>query len=126
MDGMVHVLSRHSVPQTLERLESAVKSRGLTIFARIDQGAEAEKAGLEIHPAHLLMFGNPKAGIPLIAAAPTIALDLPLKALVWEDGKGRVRISYNSPEYLKIRHMVPGDLIDNIAGIDALIESAAA
>jgi uncharacterized protein (DUF302 family) len=126
MDGMVHVLSRHSVPQTLERLESAVKSRGLTIFGRIDQGAEAEKAGLEIRPAHLLMFGDPKAGIPLIAAAPTIALDLPLKALVWEDGKGRVRISYNSPEYLKIRHMVLGDLIENIAGIGALIESVAA
>jgi uncharacterized protein (DUF302 family) len=123
-NGIVHVSSKYSVPETLERLQSVVKSRGLTVFARIDFSSDAAKAGLRMRPTQLLIFGNPKAGTPLMVAAPSIALDLPLKALAWEDGDGKVWLSYNQPEYLKQRHGLPDELMKNISGIGALVQKA--
>jgi uncharacterized protein (DUF302 family) len=124
-DGLVHLRSHHSVPETLQRLEAALRAQGLTIFARFDHSGEAGKAGLAMRPTQVLVFGSPKAGTPLMAAAPTLAIDLPLKALAWEDAAGAVWLSYNSPEYLQRRHNVPADLIKNIAGAGALLRRAA-
>lgn len=122
--GMIDVPSPYSVPDTLSRLESILKEKGLTIFARLDHSGEAEKAGLQIRPTQLLIFGSPKGGTPLMVATPSVAIDLPLKALVWEDERGKVRISYNAPEYLQQRHSFPFDLLKNIAGAGALIQKA--
>ena len=122
--GLVHVQSKYSVPETLQRLESVVKARGLTVFARIDFSGDAQKVGLTMRPAQLLIFGNPKAGTPLMVASPSIAIDLPLKALAWEDADGKVWLSYNKPEYLRERHGVPTELLKNISTIGALIEEA--
>ena len=122
--GLAHVASRYSVPETLGRLETVAKSRGLTVFARIDFSGDAQKVGLTMRPAQLLIFGNPKAGTPLMIVSPSIAIDLPLKALAWEDGDGKVWLSYNKPEYLKERHRVPADLLKNISAIEALAEKA--
>ncbi len=101
-----------------------IQSRGLIMFARIDFSGDAEKAGLRMRPAQLLIFGDPKAGTPLMIVSPTVAIDLPLKALAWEDPDGKVWLSYNTPEYLKKRHGLPDELIKNISGIKALIEKA--
>lgn len=98
---------------------------GLEIFGRIDHGGEAEKVGLTMRPAQVLIFGSPKAGTPLMAIVPTLAIDLPLKALVWEDAGGAVWLSYNTPEYLRERHGVPEELMKNIAGAGALLKQAA-
>jgi len=122
--GMIDVPSPFSVPDTLARLESILMERGLTIFARVDHSGEAEKAGLKMRPTQLLIFGSPKGGTPLMVAAPRVAIDLPLKALVWEDERGKVWISYNAPEYLQQRHGLPIDLLKNIAGAGALIQKA--
>lgn len=124
-NGMVHLRSHHSVQETLQRLESALRAHGLSIFARIDHSGEAEKIGLRMPPTQLLIFGSPKAGTPLMVASPTLAIDLPLKALAWEDAAGTVWLSYNSPEYLKQRHNVPDDLMTNIAGARVLLQQAA-
>jgi uncharacterized protein (DUF302 family) len=123
--GMVHLRSHYSVPETLQRLESVVRAHGLDIFGRIDHSGEAEKAGLTMRPTQVLIFGSPKAGTPLMVAAPTLAIDLPLKALVWEDAAGAVWLSYNSPEYLGQRHGVPDGLMKNVAGAGALLRQAA-
>jgi uncharacterized protein (DUF302 family) len=125
VNGMVHIRSHHSVHETLQRLESVLTSRGLTIFCRVDHSGEAEKVGLKMLPTQVLIFGSPKAGTPLMVASPTLAIDLPLKALVWEDAGGTVWVSYNAPEYLKQRHRVPDDLIPNIGGAGALLQQAA-
>ena len=122
--GLAHVASRYSVPETLGRLETLAKSRGLTVFARIDFSGDAQKVGLVMRPAQLLIFGNPKAGTPLMIVSPSIAIDLPLKALAWEDGDGKVWLSYNKPEYLMERHGLPADLVKNISGIGGLVEKA--
>src|SRR5690348_13655494 len=122
---MVHFRSGRSVPETVQRLESSLRAHGLIIFGRIDHSGEAEKAGLTMRPTQVVIFGSPKAGTPVMVAAPTVAIDLPLKALVWEDAGGAVWLSYNSPEYLRERHNVPGDLIKNIAGAGALLKQAA-
>ena len=122
--GLAHVASRYSVPETLGRLETVAKSRGLTVFARIDFSGDAQKVGLTMRPAQLLIFGNPKAGTPLMIVSPSIAIDLPLKALAWEDGDGKVWLSYNKPEYLMERHGLPADLVKNISGIGGLVEKA--
>jgi len=90
----------------------------------VDHSGEAEKAGLQMRPTQLLIFGSPKAGTPLMVASPTLAIDLPLKALAWEDGNGAVWLSYNSPEYLQQRHKIPGELVGNIAGPGALLKKA--
>ncbi|HLY24240.1 MAG TPA: DUF302 domain-containing protein [bacterium] len=123
--GMVHLRSGHSVPETVQRLQASLRAHGLTIFGLIDHGSEAEKAGLAMRPTQVLIFGSPKAGTPLMVAAPTLAIDLPLKALVWEDAGGAVWLSYNTPEYLRERHGVPEDLMKNITGAGALLKQAA-
>lgn len=123
-NGLVHVPSKYPVRKALERLETLVQSRGLTIFARIDFAGDAQKVGLTMRPTQLLIFGNPKAGTPLMVVSPSIAIDLPLKALAWEDVDGKVWLSYNKPEYLKERHGVPADLLKNILAIGALVEEA--
>jgi len=124
-NGIATVPSQHSVAETIDRLASIAKARGLLVFARIDFAADAEKAGLKMPPTQLLIFGNPKAGTPLMLASPTSALDLPLKALAWEDVEGKVWVSYNKPEYLKDRHSLPDTLVQNIAGVKVLVEKAA-
>jgi uncharacterized protein (DUF302 family) len=123
-DGMIDVPSHYSVPETLARLQSILKEKGVTVFALVDHSGEAEKAGLKMRPTQLLIFGSPKAGTPLMVAAPRLAIDLPLKALAWQDERGQVWLSYNSPEYLQQRHGFPAELLKNIAGIAALIQKA--
>lgn len=123
-NGLVHVASPYSLPQTLQKLEAILESRGLKIFARIDHSGEAQKVGLVMRPTLLLIFGSPKAGTPVMIAAPSIAIDLPLKVLAWEDAAGKSWLSYNSPNYLKQRHGVPEELVKNIAGVGALVEKA--
>jgi len=123
-NGLVHVRSPYSVRETLKRLESVLQAKKLTVFARIDHSGEAEKIGLQMRPTQLVIFGSPKAGTPLMVASPTLAIDLPLKALAWEDADGLVWLSYNSPEYLKRRHEIPDELVKNIAGVGAMLEKA--
>jgi uncharacterized protein (DUF302 family) len=123
-NGLVRIPSRYSVEETLQRMESALAARGLQVFARIDHSGEAEKLGLKMPATKVLIFGSPKAGTPLMLAAPTLAIDLPLKALVAEDDQGTVWVTYNSPEFLKERHGVPDDLIKNLAGAGALMAKA--
>jgi uncharacterized protein (DUF302 family) len=108
----------------MQRLESLLQERGVAIFARVDHGGEAAKVGLRMHPTKLLIFGSPKGGTPLMQAAPTVAIDLPLKALFWEDADGRVWLTYNDPAYLQHRHNFPADLILNIAGLSTLFQKA--
>jgi uncharacterized protein (DUF302 family) len=123
-NGVIHLPSSYSVANTLQRLEAVITAKGLTIFARIDHSGEAAKVGLEMQPTELLIFGSAKSGTPLMIASPSLALDLPLKALVWQDMEGAVWLSYNSPEYLQQRHDVPEALIQNIAGIRSICEAA--
>ena len=123
-NGLVRIPSRYSVEETFQRLESALAACGLQVFARIDHSGEAEKLGLKMLATKVLIFGSPKAGTPLMLAAPTLAIDLPLKALVAEDDQGEVWLTYNSPEFLKERHGVPDDLIKNLAGAGALMQKA--
>lgn len=122
--GIIHKASNHSVEQTVERLKNILQSKGVTLFALVDHSGEAEKVGMKMPPTKLLIFGSPKAGTPLMLAAPSIAIDLPLKILVWEDGQGKVWVSYNSPEYLKERHGLPPDLLQNIAVVETLAAQA--
>ena len=122
-NGLVHLSSPYPVAETLKRLDSVLQSRGLTVFARIDHSGEAEKVGMKMHPTQLIIFGSPKGGTPVMQASPTVAIDLPLKALVWEDAGGKVWVSYNSAEYLKERHGIPDDLVKNIAVIGPLLQS---
>ncbi|MGA7504689.1 MAG: DUF302 domain-containing protein [Candidatus Sulfotelmatobacter sp.] len=120
----MQVPSPYSVEETLKRLESVLAQRGVQVFACIDHSGEAEKAGLKMPPTRLLIFGNPKGGTPLMLAAPTLAIDLPLKALIAEDKDGKTQVTYNSPEYLQQRHGVPQDLIKNISVVGALVAQA--
>jgi len=106
--GMVSKPSRHPVPETMDRLVAVLQAKGMTVFARIDHAGAAEKAGLSMRASQILIFGNPKGGTPLMVAAPTVAIDLPLKALAWEDADGKVWLGYNSPAWLKERHGVRG------------------
>jgi uncharacterized protein (DUF302 family) len=122
--GLVRVPSRYSVDESVQRLENAFNQKGLKVFAMIDHSGEAEKAGLKMRPTKVVIFGSPKAGTPLMIAAPSLAIDLPLKALVAEDNDGKVWVSYNSPEYLQQRHGVPTDLMKNLAGAGVVIEKA--
>jgi uncharacterized protein (DUF302 family) len=103
-NGIVDLGCNRSVIETVERLESSLKAKGIKIFARIDQAAEAQAAGLSMRPMVLLIFGDPKAGTPLMIRYPSLAMDLPLKVLVWEAADGKVWLSYNSPEFLQQRH----------------------
>ena|SRR3984957_2639629 len=122
--GIIEKPSNHSVDGTVERLKNILQSKGVTLFALVDHSGEAEKAGMKMPPTKLLIFGSPKAGTPLMLAAPSVAIDLPLKILVSEDGDGKVWVSYNSPEYLKERHGLPQDLLQNISVVEALATKA--
>jgi uncharacterized protein (DUF302 family) len=123
-NGLIHLSSPHTVLETLARLETIVQAKGLTILARIDHSGDAAKAGLTMQPTKLLIFGNAKSGTPLMIAAPSVAIDLPLKALVWQDNDGKVWLSYNSPDYLKERHAIPENLLQKIAGIGPICSEA--
>ena len=119
-EGIVKIPSHHSVDETVDKLKTILNSKGVTLFALVDHSGEAEKVGLKMPPTKLLIFGNPKAGTPVMLAAPSAAIDLPLKILVAEDAQGKVWISYNSAEYLKERHGLPDNLLPNIAVVQAL------
>jgi uncharacterized protein (DUF302 family) len=123
-NGIVDVASRYSVPETLARLQTVLKEKGMMVFALVDHSGEAGKAGLAMRPTQLLIFGSPKGGTPLMVAAPRLAIDLPLKALAWQDEAGQVWLSYNSPDYLQQRHGFPVDLMENIAGVAGLVQKA--
>jgi uncharacterized protein (DUF302 family) len=124
--SLVSIASKHSVTEALARLEAILAARGLRIFARIDFSGDARRAGLDLRPMMQVVFGNPKAGTPLLVAAPTMGIDLPLRVLIWQDANGAVWLSYNDPDFLAQRHGVPAELIRNIAGIRALVAEAAA
>jgi uncharacterized protein (DUF302 family) len=124
-NGIIDISSKHSVDQTVDRLKNILQSKGVTLFALIDHSGEAEKVGMKMPPTKLLVFGNPRAGTPLMLAAPSIAIDLPLKILVWQDGQGKVWLSYNSAEYLKERHGLPQNLLPNVAVVETLAANAA-
>jgi uncharacterized protein (DUF302 family) len=123
-EGIVTIPSNHSVDQTVEKIKGILQSNGITLFALVDHSGEAEKVGMKMPPTKLLIFGSPKGGTPLMLAAPSIAIDLPLKILVAEDAHGKVWISYNSPEYLKQRHGFPQELLQNIAVVGTLAAKA--
>src|SRR5262245_19621295 len=120
--GITTKASAYSFDETLMRMVEAIQAKGLALFARIDHSVEAELAGLSLQPASVLIFGNPKAGTPLMVASPLFALELPLRALVWQDATGGVQVSYTDPAFLAERFALPDELRDNIAGIGALIE----
>lgn len=123
-NGIVNKPSSHSVDQTVEKLKGILQAKGVALFALVDHSGEAEKVGMKMRPTKLLIFGNPKAGTPLMLASPSTAIDLPLKILVWEDEKSKVWISYNSPQYLQKRHGFPQDLMKTIGVVEALAASA--
>ena len=123
--GIVDIPSHHSVDETVAKLRAILEAKGVTLFALVDHSGEAEKAHMKMRPTKLLIFGSPKAGTPLMQAAPSIAIDLPLKILVWEDVDEKVWVSYNAPEYLRDRHHVPNDLMANIGVVAALASKAA-
>jgi uncharacterized protein (DUF302 family) len=122
--GIIDTPSSHSVDQTVNKLKNILQSKGVTLFAVVDHSGEAEKVGMKMRPTKLLIFGSPKAGTPLMLATPSIAIDLPLKILVWEDSEGKVWISYNSPDYLRRRHGLPQNLLQNIAVVGTLAAQA--
>lgn len=122
---MIHLPSHHSVEETLQRLQSLLAEKSVNIFALVDHSGEAAKAGLQMRPTKLLIFGNPKAGTPLMQAAPSLAIDLPLKALIWEDADGKIWLTFNDPAYLQHRHGFPGALIANLSAVNGLLAKAA-
>lgn len=121
--GLIRIASRYDFKETVGRLQAAFGEKGLQIFAVIDHAGEAAKAGLAMRPTKVLIFGSPKSGTPLMVAAPSLAIDLPLKALVAEGADG-VSVTYNDPEYLRQRHGFPAELTNNLAGAGALIAKA--
>jgi len=124
-NGIVNLESHYSVAETIQRIESILQSKGVKLFALIDHSGEAEKASLTMPPTKLLIFGNPKGGTPLMQAAPSAAIDLPLKLLVAEDTNGKAQISYNDPAWLIARHNIPPELLQNIAVLKTIAETAA-
>jgi uncharacterized protein (DUF302 family) len=123
--GLIDVLSDHSVDETVEKLKEILLAKGVTLFALIDHSGEAAKAGMQMRPTKLLIFGNPKGGTPVMLAVPSSAMDLPLKILIWEDAQGRVWVTYNSPAYLQERHNIPAELLPNVSVVEAIAKSAA-
>ena len=123
--GIVTIPSHHSVDQTVQKLEGILQAKGVKLFVVIDHSGEAEKAGMQMRPTKLLIFGNPKAGTPLMIAAPSIAIDLPMKILVWEDADGKVQVSYNTAAYLQSRHGFSPELAQIIAVVETLATKAA-
>ena len=124
-NGIIHTPSNHSVEQTVNRVKNLLDSKGIKLFALVDHSGEAERVGLKMPSTKLLIFGSPKAGTPLMLAAPSIAIDLPLKILISEDAQGMVSISYNSLSYLQERHSLPPELLQNIAAVESLAVKAA-
>jgi len=124
-NGILSKRSNYSVDATLERLKSALQAKGVTIFAIVDHSGEAEKVGLKMPPTKLVIFGSPKAGTPLMLAAPSIAIDLPLKILIREDAEGKVWVSYNAPAYLQERYDLPQDLLPTLSIVETLAAKAA-
>jgi uncharacterized protein (DUF302 family) len=124
--GLRVLATKHAVADILQRVVALARAKGLTIFAQIDFSGDASRTGLELLPSGMVLFGNPAAGTPLIAAAPTVAIDLPLKILAWHDQDGHTWVAYNEPEYLQARHRFPPELIKNIAAVGALAAAAAA
>ena len=126
IEGLIVVPTKHTVAEVLTRIVSIAKARGITIFAQIDFSGDAARSKLTLRPTGLVILGNPTAGTPLMVATPTVAIDLPLKLLAFEDEDGGTWVSYNDPEYLRRRHGFPETLIANIAPIRALAQTAAA
>jgi uncharacterized protein (DUF302 family) len=122
--GIVDILSRRPVDETVARLRGILEAKGITLFALVNHSGEAAKVDMKMRPTKLLIFGSPKAGTPVMLAAPSIALDLPLKILVWQDDQEKVWISYNSVEYLRERHNVPANLLPNLAAVEAIAAKA--
>ena len=125
-EGIITISANCTVEEAVNKIKSLLVIRGITLFAVVDHSGEAETVGMKMPDTKLLIFGNPKGGTPLMLAAPSAAIDLPLKLLVAEDANGQCSISYNSPQYLQKRHRLPDDLIQNIAIIEALAAEAAA
>lgn len=125
ISGLVKLTSRHSVAATIDRLEASLRQRGILVFARIDFSGDAARAGLEMRPEQMLIFGNPKAGTPLMLQVPAVGLDLPLKVLAWEDAQARVWVAYNDPQYIVRRYGVEAPLAANLAAVVPMIEAAA-
>ena len=123
--GVIRLTSPHPVAETIARLEALLKERSVMIFARIDFSGDAARAGLTLRPEQMLIFGNPKAGTPLMQSVPVAGLDLPIKALVWEDAEGHTQIAYNDPQYVIRRHGLDAALAANLAAVVPLIERAA-
>ena len=124
-NGIVSIPCREGVDATLRKLQGILETAGVKIFTLVDHSGEAVKAGFEMRNTKLLIFGNPKGGTPLMLAAPTAALDLPLKILIWEDAAGRTWIAYNSVEFIRERHGLSADLAAKIAVIDQIAHKAA-
>jgi uncharacterized protein (DUF302 family) len=124
-NGIVRRASNYSVDETVRKLQAILAAKTVTVFALIDHSGEAEKVGMQMPPTKVLVFGNPKGGTPLMVAAPSIAIDLPLKILVAEDDQGKVSVSYNSPAYLGERHGLPAHLLQNLALVESLAASVA-
>lgn len=124
-NGLTHLPSQHSVDDTVQRLQTLLSEKNIKLFAVIDHSGEAEKAGMQMNPTKLLIFGNPKGGTPLMQAVPTLAIDLPLKALVWQDAAGKVWLTYNDPAYLRRRHGFPEQLVGNLSAVNGLLAKAA-
>ena len=124
VEGIVTRSSPFSVEETMKRLQEIIRSRNLTLFANIDHSGGARRVGLTMQEAHVLIFGNPKGGTPLMIASPLLALDLPLKVLVWQSADDQVWVSTNSVTYLRDRYAIPQELVGNIAVVDAIIQQA--
>jgi uncharacterized protein (DUF302 family) len=124
-NGVATIPSSHSVDETVRKLEELLRAKNITLFAIVDHSGEAENAGLRMPPTKLVIFGNPKAGTPVMIAAPSAAIDLPLKILVAEDANGAVSVSWNAPAYLGGRHGIPDALVQNIAAAEVLARAAA-
>ncbi len=122
--GIIDTPSNHSVDETVEKLKGILQAKEVTLFALVDHSGEAEKAGMKMRPTKLLIFGSPKAGTPVMLAAPSSAIDLPLKILIWEDAQGKVWVTYNGPVYLQERHSLPPELLQNIAVVETLAAKA--
>lgn len=126
VDGLITFPSPYSVAETLDRLEAILRQKNITVFTRIDHSGEAEKVGLHMPPTQLLIFGNPRGGTPIMLAAPLAAIDLPLKALAWQDAEGKVWISYNDPQYLKHRYALTDEILQPISSFGTLVQAAIA
>lgn len=124
-NGIVTIPIRDSVDEIVARLENLLREKGIKLFALIDHSGEAERAGLKMPPTKVVIFGNPKAGTPLMLASPSIAIDLPLKLLIAQDTNGSASVSWNAPAYLASRHGLPQELISNIGVIEKLAAAIA-